>query len=290
MPLPVRRSVQEVITRLELEPSVWDIYVEGPSDAALVDWVLRRSGRARYKVFPVEDIDLPSGLDEGTGARSRVIGLADLLADHFGTRGAPAVCLADRDLDVLSGPPSSAHRFLVLTDHSSLDVYYFNPEVIDRFLSLFVRRRVAEPSAILSALRPVLEEVFLVRAADHHLGLGCGALSPGRCCEFGTSGLVVFDRDDYITRYLGRAGLLIRREEFERAVEALRGRTDQILVHGHDFVELLCATLRPFVPEKRVVLPEIARRALMTCLDDTSLATTGCFRQLLERVPPARLL
>ncbi len=289
MPLPVRRSVGEVITRLELEPTVWDIYVEGPSDAALVDWVLRRSGRGQYKVFPIDDIELPSASsDEQPGARDRVIRLAELLAEHFGVRIAPVICLADRDLDVLSGRPAPDIHVLLLTDHSSLDVHYFDPRVIDRFLTLFVRRRVAEPVAILSALRPVLEEVFLVRAADRHLGLRCGALSPDRCCEFGTAGLVVFNRDDYITRYLGRAGLLARRQEFEQAIEDFRGCTDETLVHAHDFVEMLCATLRPFVNEKRVVIPEVATRALMTCLDEASLATTDCFRHILERIPPPR--
>lgn len=286
MSLPVRRSVDEIITRLTLEPSVWDIFVEGPSDAALVDWILRRHERRGYKVFPVADVSIPSAeMPEEGGERERVIKLADLIAQHFGSGGAPAICLADRDLDVLSSA-FLTNRYLVFTDHSSMDVYYFDVNVIERFLSLFVRRRVAEPETILQNLRPVLEEVFLIRAADRRLGLSCGSLSPDRCCEFGSAGLVAFDRDDYVERYLNRNGSLSRLEEFEQTVNSLRSSTDQLLVHGGDFVRLLCAALRPYVANKRVVDPSVAARALMTCVDDEALASSGCFRTILDRLPP----
>jgi hypothetical protein len=292
MVLPVRRTVQELITRLELEPYEFDVYVEGPSDAALIDWVLRRASRTRYKVFPVDDIDLPSSLfpsDVDPGARDRVVLLSSIVANHFVSRPAPVLCIADRDLDVIFEHNTSSNEFLVFTDDSSFDVLYFDPDVLDRFMSLFVRRRVAEPAAILAALEPVLEYVFLTRAADRALGLSCGALSPARCCNFGGGALIEFDRSDYLDRYLGKSSSLSRRGEVEAMIRQLTPTQYPLrrLIHGHDFVDLLCAILRPYVADKRTVVPAIAARALMTCVDEQVLSRSGCFSRIVGRIPVA---
>ncbi len=292
MALPVRRTVQELITRLELEPWEFDIYVEGPGDAALVDWVLRRASRTRYKVFPVDDIDLPSSMfpsDVDPGARDRVVLLSGIVADHFVSRPAPVLCIADRDLDVIFQANTPSNEFLILTDDSSFDVLYFDPDVLDRFMSLYVRRRVAEPAAILAALEPVLEYVFLTRAADRALGLSCGALSPARCCSFGGGALIEFNQSDYLDRYLGRCSSLFRRDEVEAMIRQLKSAQNPVkaLVHGHDFVDLLCAFLRPYVSDKRVVVPAIASRALMTCVEEQVLSRSECFSRIVGRIPIA---
>ena len=36
-----RRSIEELITRYELEPSLKDIYVEGHSDKVIIEWFLQ---------------------------------------------------------------------------------------------------------------------------------------------------------------------------------------------------------------------------------------------------------
>lgn len=291
MALPERREVAELITRLQFEPGDVDVFVEGPTDCVLIDWYLRQHDRRGYKVFPIEDIHLPdSDLPRGSpqsGNRDRVIGLSDLLAAHFEARPAPVVCLADQDLDVVLGP-APANDFLIFTDGTSLESLFFHAEVLDRFLSLFIRRRIMEPTQLIDALAPVLEEVFFVRAADRTLQLGAGSLPPSRCCAAGAPGLLEFDRDDYLQRYLGRVAAISRLDEVRQEIQRLRQTSSEgrvRLMHGDDFLDLLCWTLRPFVRDRRLVQPPVAHRALMASLEVSHLDTLTMFQSLLCRVP-----
>lgn len=291
MTTPERREVGEILTRLEHEHDDFDIYVEGPSDAALINWYLREHGRRRHKIFQIDDVALPDHIiPRGvptSGNRDRVVGLADLISDHFPDGHASAVCLADRDLDVVLGDLDPV-RFLLQTDGTSLETLFFDVDVMERFLCLFIRRRVAEPVQLLHAMEPVLEDIFLVRAADRSLGLHAGALSFAKSCTVGAPDLVEIDLDHYLRSYLSRIGEGFRLDEFRDEMERLRGvagKRGVRLIHGHDFVDLLCWTLRPYVNDQRLVQPLIAHRALMTSLRLDEVDRLPMFGKLLELVP-----
>ena len=83
-----------------------------------------------------------------------------------------------------------------------------------------------------------------------------------------------------------RRGLLQRRGEFDEEVRRLDAITIDYgnrLVHGHDFVELLCLAVRPFVNDKRLVLAQVCRRALAACLDVETLQGQEPFLSLARR-------
>jgi hypothetical protein len=285
--VPERRSIAELLVRLRLEPSVFDVVVEGPSDLALLDWFLRQVGcAANTRVFTVDEIEVGAECfrpETDPGNRDRVIRLSQIVHERADTP-APLLCVADRDLDLLLNA-APENEYLLLTDHAGMESLYFDEEVLDRFLSLYVRRRVVEPEALLAAMGPALYEVFLIRCADRVLDLGLGALSPERCCVVGDAALVTFDRDDYVTRYLMR-GAIGRRDEFEAVVSSLRARGDQrgVMFHGKDFVGLLCHVLRTLVGNPALARPDVVQRALTLCLDATRLRTTPFFSALLKRL------
>lgn len=287
----VRRSIDELILRLRLEPTVYDVIVEGPSDRALLEWYLRRSGCSRnIRVYPIDEIQVDGGSPDGghvPGNRERILSLGRSVIERADP-GSPLILVVDRDLDVLLDLTPS-NPYLLMTDHAGLEGLYFDESVLERFLSLYVRRRVVEPAVLLSALQGPLTEVFLVRCADKVLNLNLGALSPGRCCSVGDAALLYFDREDYITRYLMR-GASDRRAELEKTIAVLRRTLDERTtnpppIHGRDFVGLLCHVLRPYVANSSTLLREdVVHRALMLCLDDRMLRVTPFFSQLLSKL------
>jgi hypothetical protein len=75
-----RRTIEEIIVRYELEPSLRDIYVEGLEDKSLIEWFLSQHGQTNCAIYDVDTIEIPAELlfaeNLVDGNRSRVIFLA----------------------------------------------------------------------------------------------------------------------------------------------------------------------------------------------------------------------
>src|SRR4029078_13326996 len=96
-----RRTVNDLITRYELEPGLRDIYVEGDFDRDLISECLRKKGAdgvAVYAIDTVEILDstlLSFGLTRGN--KPETIALAKILS-RLSDR-VRYYCIVDRDLD-----------------------------------------------------------------------------------------------------------------------------------------------------------------------------------------------
>src|SRR5690349_4122089 len=102
-----RSTILELVTKYELEPTLRDVFVEGPSDKALIDVAMTTLDHARVvRTYEIDSIDVPGALVRAknlkVGNKGRLVTLADEMErlssqDLFRS----VVCLVDLDLDGL---------------------------------------------------------------------------------------------------------------------------------------------------------------------------------------------
>ena len=250
-----RRTISELVARYELEPALQDVYVEGPSDRAILNLALARIAEGAYPVraFEVDNIDVPAELLASRslpiGSRSRIIALAaELEAASAQDLSGNVVCLADLDLDAILGR-HPGHGLLVYTSGLSLEVILATRPVLSKLLSVVL---LATQSAddLLSQMLPILNERVLQRVACSELGIAPTHPELTRLCTYDGSTLRC-RMADFVARVLQSAGAADRAEEFAIVVEANRPRiaTDPpMFVHADDFVELLRFCARQIKP------------------------------------------
>lgn len=54
------RTLKELALRYEFEPELCDIYVEGPSDKALLESFFEDCGRSDIAVYTIDSVNVPS--------------------------------------------------------------------------------------------------------------------------------------------------------------------------------------------------------------------------------------
>jgi len=90
-----RRTIDELVTRYMLEPSLRDIYVEGDFDQDIAERCIRHTGQKDRIVYHIETVDISRELLEAEGLtngnKQRLIALARLLAKA--QTGASLKCL-----------------------------------------------------------------------------------------------------------------------------------------------------------------------------------------------------
>lgn len=282
------RAIHELVAMYQLEPGLCDVYVEGSTDRALVEWFLLKSAVSNLAVKEIDTIDVPVDLIHAGGYennnRGRVIALAHELRNHLGDGTTVVTCIADKEFDGVLGRAYGC-SLLLLTDYHSIEIYFFGPTSLDKLLKLVVRSFPRRGSDVIVVLVGPLTELFAVRLANHMLGWGMRMVSFQDCCSL-VNGAVVFDSGEYINRCLNANN---RYTDKARFVEVLReaqtrlGTTGRHSVHGHDFVDMLYWYIRQHKGFKAIGKDTI-ERAIFGCVEYSDLTGEAMWRQLLERV------
>lgn len=106
------------------------------------------------------------------------------------------ICIADRDFDDLIGSSSIESELLLFTDYTSIEMYLFDSNIIEKFFRLALHRDEIAAVNILQNISPFLEEMFLLRAANESLSYGMEWLSLEslkRCVKKRKGGSMEFD-------------------------------------------------------------------------------------------------
>jgi hypothetical protein len=190
-------------------------------------------------------VDVPEELvqkhAQDVGNKGRVVALAleleALATEDWYSR---VVCIADADLGHCNGTAPQG-RLLVLTEHSSVDIYLLDERPIAKFLSLVVQRPGLEAQAVLRDLLPVLNELFSVRLAARELDVSLPMLDFRRTMEVG-KGQFRFDADEYAKRFIRRGGYARLERAFLEVIARFRAAAvdkELSFAHGHDFAAAL---------------------------------------------------
>jgi glycerol-3-phosphate responsive antiterminator len=285
-----RRTLEELVTRYQLEPELRDIYVEGKTDKILLEWFLKQKGVENFAVYEIDTVEISTqklfeyGLNDSN--RSRAIALALEIQNqaelpHF-------TCIADKDFDWLFGKNYTCNS-LLFSDYTSLEMYLFNEFILDKFFRLSLRLTKLEAKTVLNKLSQILEEVFLIRATNEALLLNMEWLQDfGGCCQIHKNE-IRFDSGIFIQKYLNKNSKMSEKLLFITKLEELRTKKlkdRRYQIHGHDFIELLCLYIRPYLRKeiKNSYNSEILAGGLLGCVDADYLMQETLFQKLFERM------
>ena len=285
-----RRTIAELAARYELEPSLRDVYVEGPSDRTLLELAFNVLGEAnRIRAYEIDTVHVPAELVEARflpkGNKGRVLALADELA-ITGTRDlrTSAVCLVDLDFDGILGTRRS-YPLVVYTTGLSLDVVLSGPAVVQKLLSVVLLGFPQQAESLLDQMLPVLNQRVLQRIAAEQLGINVPAPALDKSCTFDGRTLL-FNADNFLKRYLAKASAVPLEREFQKRVDRHRAeacREPRQFVHMDDFFELLHFCVRRVKPK---LVPDYwhFRRFVFGLVEGHMIAALPELREIAERL------
>jgi len=284
-----RRTIDELIARYQLEPALRDVYVEGPSDKALLDYVLGLSGGAVLAVYEISTIDVPADVVSAhhleANNRGRLIALAIGLADALPEGSCCVACVVDADFDRLLAVRHESN-VLFMTDYACAEMYAFNEDALSTFFRVVVRRLPPEIGQAIDDLAEVLQEIFLIRLVNHAQRLALRHTSWERCCKV-VSGRLRFDPRDYLTRHLNANATALRVADFELALAPYRAALTPDFrnqVNGHDFIQLLCFYVRRVLRSRVGCDPVYVERVLHLCINREHTQQEPLFAALSARL------
>jgi hypothetical protein len=168
-------------------------------------------------------------------------------------------------------------------------MYLFNEFILDKFFRLSLRLTQLEAKIIINKLSKVLEDIFLIRATNEALQFNMKWLEDfGGCCK-NIKNEIIFDSEVFITKYLNKNSKMSEKLLFITKLEELRTKKLEDMryqIHGHDFIELLCFYIRPYLTKeiKNSYNSEIIARNLLVSIHADYLMQETLFQKLLARL------
>ena len=290
-----RRTLAELIARYKLEPSLRDVYVEGPRDVQMVRWWSSENGLFAAAVYEIDTVAIPLDLLQRLGfsqnRRGCVLAVGYALEQALGAEAKQPTCVVDSDFDFLLEAEglrsqSTGLALVLRTDYSSMEMYLFRAECIAKYLGLVCGIDVHDVDAFLAALTRILTWLFCVRAANETLALGMAPVAVEKSLER-TGGALRLDPNNYLRRYLTSNGRASIRNAFAREVDrhaAAAVGDPRRFMHGHDFLSVLGWYVRKCARKFRSAASEVVETGVWGCCESRHLACEELFVLLKARI------
>lgn len=284
MPHGERRTIEELVTRYEFEPSLMDIYVEGPEDKAILEGMFEVHGIAGVSVFEISSVHVPAQPGEETNNRTRLIKLARELGESLQGKRLRLACVIDSDFDYLTGH-SENNVFLLNTDYANMEMYFFSHSVFTRLNTQCLKRRFITADLIDDFMVPTLQSLFLVRYVNCAPQWNMEYLPFEKLVSF-EQGRCALNVDEYIRRYLNKNGRAAELANFQQDIKAIiipGGFDARCFMHGHDFLTLLRRILNHLCRRNVYGSDEVVFSILRACAEYRTLAQEPMFAAILGR-------
>lgn len=262
-----RRTVEELRARYELEPEIYDIYVEGTFDRDLFKHCLLPHAGATLVIYSIDAVDLPAALLYGAGltegAKQRVIYLARCLASSSDCV-AKVRCFVDRDLDHWFGE-LEANKFLFWTRYCSIEAYFLTQPTLSSLLGNVLGCKIGDFGAYFAALQEVVRELYLMRLSDRELGWSMEWVALSRCLSKSGERIEI-DSEDYIRKLLQKNSKMGELEAFKDTLSKWRPIAigdHRLTVRGHDLVDIIAWTVQKFGGYRQMADPIAIERSLI---------------------------
>ncbi|GAP44843.1 hypothetical protein TBC1_12655 [Lentimicrobium saccharophilum] len=237
-----KRKIEEVITLYKLEPEICDLWVEGPSDSYFYGHFMSRMGSKICIIKGLETLDCSTYFEAYptlNSNREKGIFFSNLLNQQI-KNDLRVRIIVDKDLESLVNrdPPS---KFTLYTDFSSIEMYLFNEVVFSKIFEIGLNGFPIRPSETIRAFENILVDFFVFRCARFLLDNSAILVSLETNVVIEKHGLIKFDFNDYLSKFLNRNNLLFKREIYLEKINELKKNINQDLrnyMHGHDFVNL----------------------------------------------------
>jgi hypothetical protein len=261
-----RRTIEELVARYMLEPSLRDIYVEGVFDQDIAERCIRQTGQKDRIVYHIDTVDVPRELLEAEGLtngnKQRLIALAKSLARV--QTGASLKCLVDRDFDHWFGDLDTC-PYLFWTRYCSLELYFFSEKILQEILIDVTKARIENFGVFITSLIDLLRSLYIMRLADKDLSWKMNWLALDKHLSQANSA-IAFEKSEYISRLLQKNS----RARFGPAFDTALSKWDQrvtgdhrCFIRGHDFIEALRWTISSFHGVKELASCKAIERILV---------------------------
>lgn len=244
-----RRTIDELRARYDLEPALRDVYVEGVFDKEVLTLCFRSIGELQRIVYEIEGIEIAEELVKSHGLtdgnKQRVITLARELA--IGRENPAYRCLVDKDLDHWFGPLEQVPG-LVWTEHSSIELYFYNDRLLQDLLLTAARARIENWDVFIDSITKILRDLFAMRLADRELKWSMKWLPLEKHLSI-RGGSVVFSSSEYMRRLLMKNGFNSKGAQFSSSFSKWQIKLSgdpRGYIRGHDFIDLLAWSIRAF--------------------------------------------
>jgi hypothetical protein len=288
-----RRTLEEVVAQYELEPTLRDVYVEGPIDVKVIRTFLDAYDAVHVNVYDIDCVNISAEMLRANGfsppdRRGSVITLAIYLETNVANlpEGATcATCIIDRDLDsYFERSYSSSH--LLVTDFCSMECYALTLHHIGKILRFYDYRQAAHYVSLFKSIANVLMQVHCHRVANAKLRWGLRGLNLSDFVSV-SNGIVKYDSDEHTTRLLNKNARIHDRSEYELALaDAAAKLTSDARHHanGHDLLELVAWVLVAVGCIKASRIDAVRQSLLYIAIDFRTLTDFPLFRALLTRL------
>lgn len=273
-----RKTIDEIIVKYELEPSLGkEIYVEGSTDKALIEYFFLKANMKNITVLEINTVTveksavLSMGLDDNN--RSRLICLSSLVDKGI-------ICIIDSDFDFLEKPAYQKVAHLISTDYTSMELYCFNEETLERILISYPGKQHENYQSFLEILGVILIDLFLIRFAKEKIDKLLPKIDFTKELTV-SSNDIFFKRNEYLEKYLKYNPKLIA--QFNTFIESKSPHLPTDLrkkIQGHDFVSLL----QKYLEINQKDAKETFRKSLYSSLEFSKLNQEDMFKNLLEQL------
>jgi hypothetical protein len=241
-----KRRIEELHNAIRLTRTSRFLYVEGKTDARILNNALIDCGRRDIDVLDVETVDfsnLPAAENPGLSSNNKLkcIKIAQFLYDKQPSIEGKVLCLVDADTDLYYDNLIS-NPYLVYTSHADLTLYFAQESVL-RYWIPHVFGDLADTKDLLDQIKRVCSEFFRLRLAlrefDAAIGFPIDAIST---CSF-KSGRLSVDLERLIRKLVGTMN---RYAEFRKIYDRTMIREslhDLAQMNGHDFIDVLRSML-----------------------------------------------
>jgi hypothetical protein len=279
---PYRRTIEELIARYKLEPSLRDLFVEGTRDYFLVEWFCRYNDFANVVIYSITTVNVPSELLKQHslyGNKGRVVALCKELDSKLPKNVQNVLGLIDKDYDYLLGISRSS-RFLVATDFSCLECYALNPRTLLKFCTVYLGKTIDLDH--LSDLLNVAVQLFVLRAAKQILARSASWIQMTNCCKIEKS-KITFDRDEFVERLCHASSGRLDQNDIKSKYSELQEKTSSDVrdsINGHDILRLLAWFAHRIGVPSAVYNEMPLQRGLMASIELEELSAMPLFQRL----------
>lgn len=204
-----RQSIDEIVTKYELHPDLFDVFVEGDFDRDFIYEFLDAVGlRGDISVYAIDAIEVPpeevlsAGLGHGSN-KSRVLALAWVLRKKLSKVRPNIVCIVDADLDRLFGRLRD-WTYVHHTDYTCMEMYSLNLTTLRKFLQFSCTLGENAASEFFALASNILPVQFFLRGTIEQLNLGV-PVPPFATGLKRKRHLDSFDRERYVENFFGRS-------------------------------------------------------------------------------------
>ena len=199
-----RRSLEEVLTVIEISPNSSFLFVEGQFDVQFFRHQLQLMGR-KAELLTSDYVDMPADrvLAYGSvGNKGRLLALGEEMAAQQHSLRTRVAVIVDRDLESLNPAPTTWDRTL-RTDHVAVDHYSTVFQDVVQSLSLLEGERI--DVAFIEDIQNVCAEMFKLRGWMEATACQTAAPNPDGSLVLEES-RICLDVDSYFKRLSSKAG------------------------------------------------------------------------------------